>query len=318
MNDSRGLADESTNAPAVGAKRRDCGRVLVVFPGALGDLLLLAPAIATLVDRGVAVEVSVDRTLAPLASSVLGCPLGPVADGAAMSSLFGELAADLERWWCGASRLDVWLGPSAAADVSRHARTLGIPIARTHRVERDDGAPEHASVSYAAALDVDPPLVVPRLRPNAVSPYVWMVPDARRLVIHPGAGNPRKRWDRRGFLALADGWVRRGGEAVVLLGPVERDETDMWRRSGVSVVVGLDLLATAALLESAGTFVGNDSGIAHLAGIVRCRGVVLFGPTRPERWRPLGGALEPVSYSERAWVDVAATALRALAGESTA
>jgi ADP-heptose:LPS heptosyltransferase len=47
----------------------------------------------------------------------------------------------------------------------------------------------------------------------------------------------------------------------------------------------------AALLSQADLYLGNDSGISHLAGAVGARGVVLFGPTRPHQWRPLGGNL---------------------------
>jgi heptosyltransferase III len=35
-------------------------------------------------------------------------------------------------------------------------------------------------------------------------------------------------------------------------------------------------------------FVGNDSGISHLAAAAGAPGVVIFGPTNLERWRPLG------------------------------
>ena len=44
----------------------------------------------------------------------------------------------------------------------------------------------------------------------------------------------------------------------------------------------------AALARLAMAFVGNDSGAAHLAAAVGASGVVIFGPTDPVRWRPLG------------------------------
>jgi len=294
--------------------------VVLVFPGALGDLLLLVPAVATLIQRGVAVDLSVDAALGTLAGAVLGCPLGPPADGRAMSSLFtDELDPAIEHWWRGAVRLHVWFGAAAAMAVTAHARALGIPSADTHRVERDDRPaddgrlPLHASASYAAALGVAPPLTRPRLHCHDVaSSRAWTGRVSRRLVIHPGAGHVSKRWCRRGFLAVADTWRRSGGDVVVLLGPAEDHETDAWRREGVTVVGGLDLLATATLLASAHAFVGNDSGVSHLAGVVGCRGVVLFGPTRPERWRPLGGAIAVVRYAGRGYADVAAEVVRAL------
>jgi ADP-heptose:LPS heptosyltransferase len=53
----------------------------------------------------------------------------------------------------------------------------------------------------------------------------------------------------------------------------------------------LSLAQVAALLRCAALYLGNDSGISHLAGAVGTRGVVLFGPTDPRMWAPRGGRL---------------------------
>jgi heptosyltransferase-3 len=54
-------------------------------------------------------------------------------------------------------------------------------------------------------------------------------------------------------------------------------------------VKDLELGEVAAIARMARAFVGNDSGVSHLAAAAGGgRGVVLFGPTDPERWRPLG------------------------------
>ena len=53
------------------------------------------------------------------------------------------------------------------------------------------------------------------------------------------------------------------------------------------VARGLDVVALAALLARADRYLGNDSGVSHLAGAVGARGAALFGPTDPELWRPL-------------------------------
>ncbi len=229
-----------------------------------------------------------------------------------MSSLFGELAPELATWWRGAASLHVWFGSSAEPYVAARARAIGVPIVRSHRVERAD-APEHASASYAHALSVDAPLVGPQLRGARMpTPYAWTAPIGERLIVHPGAGDPRKRWDRRGFEAVAHAWRRRGGEAVVLLGPAEADDVGAWRDLGFRVVDGLDVCGAAALLASAGLFVGNDAGVSHLASAVGCRGVVLFGPTRAERWRPLGGALVAITFRDRALAEVSDVVSRVL------
>ncbi len=56
------------------------------------------------------------------------------------------------------------------------------------------------------------------------------------------------------------------------------------------------LMQVAALIALSSFYVGNDSGISHLAGILGCQGAVLFGPTDPSIWRPQGNALDVVRF----------------------
>ncbi|MBI3768292.1 MAG: glycosyltransferase family 9 protein [Deltaproteobacteria bacterium] len=290
------------------------GRALVVFPGALGDFLLLAPALAALRSGGLTVELSVRRALAGLAYALFPGPAAPPADGAAVASLFtSTLDPGLADWLRGAARIDVWLGADAV--LHRHARALGLARLHHHRVERGDTG-VHASVAYARALGVTSPLVAPRPS-DAWLAAAHARSRPRALVIHPGAGAPAKRWSASGFLRLAAGWQARGGETVVLLGPAEREEEECWRTSGHEVVSGLGLCEAAALIASAPWYVGNDSGISHLAGLLDRRGVALFGPTRAARWRPLG-ALEAIRWtgiSEDKVVARVAARLATLAGD---
>lgn len=286
-------------------------RVLLIFPGALGDLLLLAPAATALVRRGVRVEWSVRRALADLVGALSAGDLGPPFDGAAMSSLFtADPAPAVADWLAGADRVHAWLGTAGAAStLGRHARALGIGTLRFHGVERRDG-PRHASTDYAAALDVDGPLEGPSLA-LAAGPAVsaWERPWPARLVLHPGAGSAAKCWAASGFERIADRWRACGGDLTVLLGPAEEGVVERWRRSGHRIACGLEILGAAALLASAPAYLGNDSGVSHLAGALRCTGVVLFGPTRAERWRPLGGSLTPLRFTSRSEAGVAAAIL---------
>jgi heptosyltransferase-3 len=285
------------------------GRALVVFPGALGDFLLLAPALAALRTDGLTVEVSVRRALAGLACALFPGPVAPPADGAAMASLFtSTLDPGLADWLRGAARVDVWLGADAV--LHQHARALGLAHVRHHRVERGDTG-VHAGVAYARALGVTSPLVVPR-PPDAWLAAAHARPRPRALLIHPGAGAAAKRWSASGFLRLADAWQARGGETVVLLGPAEREDEVRWRTSRHEVASGLGLRQAAALIASAPWYVGNDSGISHLAGLLDRRGVVLFGPTRAARWRPFG-ALEPIRWAGVAEAEVVARVAARLA-----
>lgn len=289
------------------------GRRLFVFPGALGDFLLLAPAIAALRARGVTVELSVPRALADLAHGLFPTAAGPPADGAVMRSLFAhELDPALARWLEGAVRVDAWFAGSDALE--HHAAACGVAEVRRHAVVRGDEGP-HAALAYAAALDVTP--LDPRLPPT----WTAEATQPRRrcaLVIHPGAGSPAKRWSRVGFRRLADAWRLRGRGVVVLLGPAEEGDAAWWCATGHEIVRGVGLRAAATLLASAPWYVGNDSGVSHLAGLLGRRGAVLFGPTRAARWRPRRGALTPVDFTGRADAEIAARVLAILTADDAA
>ncbi len=75
---------------------------------------------------------------------------------------------------------------------------------------------------------------------------------------------------------------------MVILGPAEASIEPIFREAGVAVLKDLDLPTVAAIARIAAAFVGNDSGVSHLAAAVGASGVAIFGPTDPARWRPLG------------------------------
>jgi len=55
-----------------------------------------------------------------------------------------------------------------------------------------------------------------------------------------------------------------------------------------------DTLALRRLLASGRAYVGNDSGVSHLAAWLGLPSVVVFGPSDPVRWRPIGENVEVV------------------------
>jgi ADP-heptose:LPS heptosyltransferase len=102
------------------------------------------------------------------------------------------------------------------------------------------------------------------------------------LVMHAGSGSAAKNWT--GFAALAERW-RRHGRVIWIVGPAE-DLAPLPLAAGV--VRDQPLPYIAALLQRASLYVGNDSGVSHLAAIAGARGLALFGPSDPIIWRPLG------------------------------
>ena len=54
------------------------------------------------------------------------------------------------------------------------------------------------------------------------------------------------------------------------------------------ILKGLDILTVAGVLAQARLFVGQDSGVTHMAGLMGVPTIALFGPTDPARWAPCG------------------------------
>lgn len=112
------------------------------------------------------------------------------------------------------------------------------------------------------------------------------------VVIHPGSGGPQKCWYLDNFLAVAKELRDREIEVLFVLGPAEverlRPSEKVQIHAAAKCVAHLALSQVIGVLSSADAFLGNDSGITHLAAGMGVRTVALFGPTEPAVYRPLG------------------------------
>ncbi|MEO8029129.1 MAG: glycosyltransferase family 9 protein, partial [Bryobacteraceae bacterium] len=111
------------------------------------------------------------------------------------------------------------------------------------------------------------------------------------IVIHPFSGSPRKNWplarfhELEGMLPLPVRWT--AGPEDPLAGARRFD----------------DLINLARFLGSATLYVGNDSGITHLAAAVGTPTVAIFGPTDPAVWAPRGNHVRIVRQSDSEGLD---------------
>jgi ADP-heptose:LPS heptosyltransferase len=112
------------------------------------------------------------------------------------------------------------------------------------------------------------------------------------VVMQPGAGSEAKCWPAANFLELARRLVAAGRSVRVLLGEAEIERWPADRVAEFAAVCDVQRPATYVdllnHLSDAATFIGNDSGPGHLAGIVGTRTISLFASSDPGRWRPLG------------------------------
>jgi heptosyltransferase-2 len=107
------------------------------------------------------------------------------------------------------------------------------------------------------------------------------------VLVLPGSGSPRKNWPAENFALLCQR-IQFRSQVLVVLGPAEQALAPVFRRRSFSVVNNTELGELAAIAREARCFIGNDSGVSHLAAAAGARGLAIFGPTDPRRWRPSG------------------------------
>ncbi len=116
-------------------------------------------------------------------------------------------------------------------------------------------------------------------------------PGKPLLALHPGASGCGKRWPLDRFQSVA-GLLESSHDCLIIEGPAEPGLAAELGRSlrpeGCIIAESLPLRLLAGILSSCHAYLGNDSGISHLAAALGLRSVVIFGPTQPEQWAPSG------------------------------
>lgn len=276
------------------------GRVLVIFPGSLGDFLCFLPTLQAIGGRhpGERVELMGKREVVELAvgwSLVAATHSIDRYEVAQLFSYTNKVSKEAGSFFSRFSAVYSWTAYGDAHFATKLKHLVAGPVAM-FPFYRGQGE-EHACTYYLRCLG-EQPRPLPQLRPEAEklrwAESYWHdqgLGSAPVLTLHPGSGSPGKQWDLGGFEEVMRWWTKeRAGKVLVVLGLAEEERRLKWREGGC-IAKGLSLPYLAALLYKATAYVGNDSGVSHLAGVVGARGVIIFGPTDPRQWRPLGGGL---------------------------
>jgi len=113
--------------------------------------------------------------------------------------------------------------------------------------------------------------------------------DRPFVVVHPAAAFATKQWSAQNFGQVAQELSEQGLPVVVITTPSQTETVAQLQRHASAPVVSfndLSLPEVTALLAHARLFVGNDSGIAHMAAAVETPAVVIFGSSNTAHWRP--------------------------------
>ncbi|MCA1591752.1 MAG: glycosyltransferase family 9 protein [Acidobacteria bacterium] len=120
-------------------------------------------------------------------------------------------------------------------------------------------------------------------------------------LVHPAAAFDSKTWAASNFARVAEHLAARGLATVAVAAPGEEGVTGELKENSRARVVAftdLSLPELTALAARARLFVGNDSGIAHIAAARRVPSVVVFGSSNVAHWRPWTDAPSEVVREE--------------------
>ena len=299
--------------------------MVVIFPGSLGDSVCFLPALKKIVasEKKVAV-VARNATIGVLDAFQWLDPAVELEtaslDEARFAKLFvrmadGDSGVELEHFFRGATRVLSWSGHSSLEirrNLARHVNDKfsvfpffcgQIEIhATAYYLRCIKGKNQAGQVAGEDDRSLEHFWLPVKRKWRLYGESFWnrnRWGDKKVLIIHPGSGGQHKRWMSKGFEKAAKWWANEPDqEVLILLGPAEEGEKEHWSHFG-QVEVSLDIAQVVSILRLAQCYLGNDSGISHLAGVTNLKGVVIFGPTSPEQWRPIGGRL--INIKNRAY-----------------
>jgi ADP-heptose:LPS heptosyltransferase len=115
--------------------------------------------------------------------------------------------------------------------------------------------------------------------------------NPKRVWIHPGSGSRDKMWPLSRFLEVSKRLRSNNWQTDYIIGPAETFLAKpllMNPETAGSVFQVFDLIELVQLLKSGTAYIGNDSGVTHLAAFLALPTVAIFGPSDPRRWQPQG------------------------------
>ena len=281
-------------------------RILVLRGGALGDFVVTLPALVALRERWPDgfIEVVGYPHVAELARQ------GGLADrvtslhGAGIARFFSlrpEFPDDQVEWIRSFDFILSYLHDPDGVVVDNLKRAGARTVLHGSPLVTDDHAVDHL-LKPLESLAIYARGRAPRLvLPPAPAPRALPVPYA---VMHPGSGSAKKNAPLPWFLELAHRMEQeRAVTPVFLTGEADADVAAQLSACAPhrTHLRDLSLLEAARVLAGAVTYVGNDSGITHLAAALGAPTLAVFGPTDPEQWGPRGEQVRIVRAPAGDW-----------------
>jgi len=239
-------------------------RILIVRVCAIGDFILNIPALRAIAANSPDASFTLVGNPDTLSLAKEFIPVEAIhsLESPPLNKLFVAPVSGLnfESAW-------VWMKDPTVAD---HMRDSGIGRVFHHPAFPPPGI--HAADHLLSTVGLPAPDL----------PDLWN-PRSDTVWLHPGSGSPRKNWP--GFAELAKAIPH----SLILKGPCESFDGEEHR-----MLEGMSLQEVSHGIRSCRMFIGNDSGITHLAAYWGCPTLALYGPTDPQIWGPIGRRVQVI------------------------
>ncbi len=269
-------------------------RILIIRPAALGDTLMLAPALFNSRDWGEVIVAGRKPAIDCLRPLVSGCL---DFEGPGWHSLFLQAPEPgVSLLVRGADKIIAFLNDPQGV-VTRNLQHF-FPGASVAVLPGYPGKnePLHVALYLAQALKMIGLPVQAEEAMREASHRPVLLSGARRrgrIVFHPGSGGERKNHPPEFWLNLMRAFRKRIPPAperpVILLGPAEEKMLPLFSGQGpMEISFSPSMRALSLLLEETMLYIGHDSGTTHLAAMLGAPTIALFKNTSVAQWRPLG------------------------------
>jgi ADP-heptose:LPS heptosyltransferase len=289
---------------------------LILHPGTLGDVLLSLPALREIrAEKGTSfVHLAAKGTVASFLKEV-----GLVEEASDLESAFylslytdapsGQLVEFIKSF-----HRVYFFTANIRSDLIKHLNVIASDLRVIHTI------PKKGHVALYRARQINSSV-------NSLTPMRLRLPESLRgkgtetlmdigchcheplAVIHPGSGSVEKNAPLETFFSVSDYLIDTKGCFVLFItgyaeheSLIERIGQYVLRKQGrVRHLNSLSLMAVASILGLAYIYIGNDSGISHLASLCVDRVVVFFKKSNPELWSPIGVDVKIVTTDCGSW-----------------
>ncbi|MFC1813830.1 glycosyltransferase family 9 protein [Thermodesulfobacteriota bacterium] len=263
-------------------------RLLIIHQGSLGDFVLTFPAITLLKKKIHCIDAICQSSLGKLACGLDVIDRWVPLEAASFASLYSDTIDPAARKIL-RSYHHITLFPFSAALEAAIKKVVGGNV---HRIppRPDTSKKTHISSHILAHLAGSGLLgegddAQKRIEPPIQHPDEGKRPfNSSKILIHPGSGSRKKFWPISNFIKIDVSLRSNGLTPEFILGPAEHFLFKILKQDDhqESVVHIIDELTDLVLLfNTAGGFIGNDSGMSHLAAFMDLPTVAIFGPSPP-------------------------------------